>query len=96
MNKEKFAIIEIRKIIKERNGGIFSDKDILETISEYIDNFFMTNDKPTSWNFAHNDEFQKDIRSELSTPMLSIKYRCSLQAIYYHRRRIQNELKTTT
>ena len=33
MNKEKFAIIEIRKIIKGRNGGIFSDKDILETIA---------------------------------------------------------------
>ena len=88
MNKEKFAILEIRKIIKERKGSIFSDKDILETISDYIDNFFVSKDKAKSWNFAHNDEFIKDIKSELSPPMLAIKYNCSLQAVYYHRRRI--------
>lgn len=89
MNKDKFALNEIRNIVKNMRGTIYSDSDIIDTIKDYIDNYFLVRTKATSWNLMHNDEFQKDVKTDMSAPMLAIKYNCSLQAIYYHRRKVK-------
>lgn len=94
MNRERKALIDILNIVKECKVTL-TEKETVSEISDYLENILELMVPKKSWNLSCNDSFKKDIRSGMKVSIISEKYNTTPQNIYYHKRIIKNETKST-